>query len=138
MTYFFKQTHISRRRTVLIFSDLLRQITLCLSSKDGSATLRNSDTGAKNPKLFNMNWTIVTQLTESQSSCSPHSTNVKLLCWNVSNNDQKIHFEPKHIMIMPKSNGICKYILDLIPALVYTIFTQIKIFVLNSCHYHFF
>ena len=59
MSYFFKQTHISRKRIVLIFSDLLRQITLCLSSKDGSATLRNSDTGAKNPKLFNMNWTII-------------------------------------------------------------------------------
>ena len=58
MSYFFKQTHISRKRIVLIFSDLLRQITLCLSSKDGSATLRNSDTGAKFLTLFNMNWTL--------------------------------------------------------------------------------
>ena len=63
MPYFFKQTHISRKRIVLIFSDLLRQITLCLSSKDGSATLINSDTGAKNPKLFNMNWTISIKIT---------------------------------------------------------------------------
>ena len=58
MSYFFKQTHISRKRIVLIFSDLLRQITLCLSSKDGSATLRNSDTGAKFRIFLNMNWTI--------------------------------------------------------------------------------
>ena len=58
MTYFFKQTHISRRRIVLIFSDLLRQITLSLSSKDGSATLRNSDTGAKFRIFLNMNWTL--------------------------------------------------------------------------------
>ena len=59
MSYFFKQTHISRKRIVLIFSDLLRQITLCLSSKDESATLKNSDTGAKFLTLFNMNWTLV-------------------------------------------------------------------------------
>ena len=58
MSYFFKQTHISRKRIVLIFSDLLRQITLCLSSKDESATLKNSDTGAKFLTLFNMNWTL--------------------------------------------------------------------------------
>ena len=36
----------------------LGQIKKPLSSKDGSATLRNSDTGAKFRKLFNMNWTI--------------------------------------------------------------------------------
>ena len=59
MSYFFKQTHISRKRIVLICSDLLRQITLCLSSKDESATLKNSDTGAKCLTLFNMNWTLV-------------------------------------------------------------------------------
>ena len=59
MSYFFKQTHISRKRIVLIFSDLLRQITLCLSSKDESATLKNSDTGAKFLTLFNMNWTLI-------------------------------------------------------------------------------
>ena len=62
MSYFFKQTHISRKRIVLIFSDLLRQITLCLSSKDESATLKNSDTGAKFLTLFNMNWTLVMSL----------------------------------------------------------------------------
>ena len=61
MSYFFKQTHISRKRIVLIFSDLLRQITLCLSSKDESATLKNSDTGAKFLTLFNMNWTLVSK-----------------------------------------------------------------------------
>ena len=36
----------------------LGQIKKPLSSKDGSATLRNSDTGATFRKLFNMNWTI--------------------------------------------------------------------------------
>ena len=71
MTYFFKQTHISRRRIVLTFSDLLRQITLCLSSKDESATLKNSDTGAKFLTLFNMNWTLVRLLTIIFNTTSP-------------------------------------------------------------------
>ena len=68
MSYFFKQTHISRKRIVLIFSDLLRQITLCLSSKDESATLKNSDTGAKFLTLFNMNWTLVIVLYTARKS----------------------------------------------------------------------
>ena len=38
----------------------LGQIKKPLSSKDGSAALRNGDTGATFRKLFNMNWTIGT------------------------------------------------------------------------------
>ena len=75
MSYFFKQTHISRKRIVLIFSDLLRQITLCLSSKDESATLKNSDTGAKFLTLFNMNWTLI-YICYKWRACSGKGANV--------------------------------------------------------------